>query len=47
MEVKGIIKCEIPGEWCTRIGVKTYNPLVSVIDYSREKEYSNPQGICC
>lgn len=47
MEVKGIIKCEIPGEWCTRIGIKTYNPLVSVIDYSRVKEYSNPQGLCC
>lgn len=47
MNVKGIIKCETPVEWCYRIGVKAYHPLVAVIDYARVKEYCNPQGLCC
>ena len=45
MKEKGIIKCETPIEWCDRIGVRAYNPLVSVIDYARVKEYCNPQGL--
>lgn len=47
MNVKGIIKCETPVEWCNRIRVKAYHPLVAVIDYARVKEYCNPQGLCC
>lgn len=44
---EGIITCETPVEWCKRIGVRSYSPLVSVIDYASIKEYSNPQGLCC
>lgn len=43
---KEIITCETPMEWCQRIGIKSYNPLVSVIDYSQIREYCNPQGGC-
>ena len=46
MNVKGIIKCETPVEWCNRIGVKAYHPLVAVIDYASVKEYCNPKGLC-
>lgn len=43
----GILVCETPIEWCDRIGAKSFNPLVSVVDYAGIKDYSNPQGLCC
>lgn len=42
-----ILRCEIPSEWCARIGVEARNPLVAVIDYARIGGYSNPPGLCC
>ena len=40
----GIIHCKTPQEFNRIIGVKTYHPLISVVNFSQIAEYSHPQG---
>ena len=40
----GIIHCKTPQEFNRIIGVKTFHPLISVVDFSQIAEYSHPQG---
>ena len=40
----GIIHCKTPQEFNRIIGVKTYHPLISAVNFSQIAEYSHPQG---
>lgn len=39
-----IIHCETPQAFNRIIGIRTYHPLISVIDFSQIAEYRHPQG---